>query len=300
MRPNGFVVLATLALVSPPLMTDAAAQVRRGGGGGAPAAAPAARLCARAARRGAAAAPCRGARAPYSAPAARFAAPAAMPRRSRRMSPLRRSTSPRFAAPHVATPYMIPAPQHPASDTRRLDTRRLANPRAPARMSPRRASTRRPHATQRWRRGTGGHRLNRNAVAPTTNRAGATVGNTDDRLRGRNAPTTVGQGPAQNAAAALQTTHRATAAITSCATPHSPIVLRDPAAARCRTARSAGASRSRRSRAVRPRRASSSSSFGFVLGFVGPVSGLRVDDFVDYTFWPQRIRHVPALVSTTC
>src|SRR5689334_5648180 len=69
MRPNGFFVLATLALVAPAMMTDAAAQVRRGGG---PAAAPAAapRISAPAA------APRMSAPAPhFSAPAARFAAP---------------------------------------------------------------------------------------------------------------------------------------------------------------------------------------------------------------------------------
>src|SRR5262249_49086912 len=42
------------------------------------------------------------------------------------------------------------------------------------------------------------------ALAPTTKRGGAAAGNAAERLRGRNAPTTVGQGAGQNAAERLR------------------------------------------------------------------------------------------------
>jgi hypothetical protein len=274
MRPNGFAVLATLALASPALMTDAAAQVRRGGGP-APAAAPAPRISAPAA------APRISAPAPHvSAPAAHFAAPAPRVATPHVSSPA--VASPRFAAPHAAPPRI---------DTQRLNTQRLANPRVDRAhvASPRingPAVTRRNAGVA----GPAADRLNRHAVAPSANRAGATVGNAADRLRGRNAPTTVGQGPARNAATALQTTRQGD---------RGNHILRNAALAN-------GSPRDPASRALsdstfRGRFAQSSFArgfdrdrhhhhghFGFVLGFAGPVFWpYAYDDFIDYTFWPS-------------
>jgi hypothetical protein len=280
MRPNGLCVLATLAIVSPALPTQATAQVRHGGGAPAPAphvAAPAA--------------------APHiAAPAPHISAPAAMPHVAAPHISAPAVASPRFAAPHVATPHLNAAPH--------IDTRRLADPRisGPHVASPR---TNVP--------GAGANRLNRNALAPlapTTNRAGATVGNAAERLRGRNAPTmvgqgagqnaadrlrgrnppsTVGQGPGQNAAAALQTTRQG---------PRSNHILRN--AALSNLSSRDPAARSLSNSTFRGRFAQSNFArdpgrdwhhhhhFGFVLGFVGPVFWpYAYDDFVDYTFWPS-------------
>jgi hypothetical protein len=274
MRPNGFVVLATLALASPALMTDAAAQVRRGGGP-APAAAPAPRISAPAA------APRISAPAPHvSAPAAHFAAPAPRVVTPHVSSPA--VASPRFAAPHVATPRI---------DTQRLNTQRLANPRidrahvaSPRINGP--AVTRRNAGVA----GPAADRLNRHAVAPSANRAGAIVGTAADRLRGRNAPTTVGQGPARNAAAALRTTgqgNRGHHILRNAALANGS--LRDPASRslsdstfRGRFAQSSFARGFDRDRHHHHRH------FGFVLGFAGTVFWpYAYDDFIDYTFWPS-------------
>jgi hypothetical protein len=277
MRWNGFLVLATLTVVTPALLTDAAAQARRGIGGGAPAAA-APHISAPAA------APHISAPAamPHiSAPAAHFSAPAAVPRMAAPHISSPALASPRFATPHVATPHI---------NAQRLDTRRFANPRVTGShvASPRinaPAVTRRNAGVA----GPAADRLNRHALAPSTNRAGATVGNAADRLRGRNAPTTVGQGPGGNAATALRATrqgnrgnHILRNAVLANGSP------RDPA------------SRSLADSTFRGRFAQSSFArdfdrdrhhhrhFGFVLGFAGPVFWpYAYDDFIDYTFWPS-------------
>jgi hypothetical protein len=279
MRPNGFVVLATLALASPALMTDAAAQARRGGGP-APAAAPAPRVSAPAA------APRISAPAPHvSAPAAHFAAPAPRVATPHVSSPA--MASPRFATPHVRSA----GPATPRIDTQRLNTQRLANPRIDRShvASPRidgPAATRRNAGVA----GPAADRLNRHAGAPSTDRAGATVGTAADRLHGRNAPTTVGQGPARNAATALQTTRQGN---------RGNHILRNAALANASSRDRAG--RSLSDSTFRGRFAQSSFArdfdrdrhhhhrhFGFVLGFAGPVFWpYAYSDFVDYTFWPS-------------
>ena len=171
------------------------------------------------------------------------------------------------------------------------NTQRLANPRidrahvaSPRINGP--AVTRRNAGVA----GPAADRLNRHAVAPSTNRAGATVGNAADRLRGRNAPTTVGQGPARNAATALQTTrqgNRGNHILRNAALANgSP---RDPASRslsdstfRGRFAQSSFARGFDRDRHHHHRH------FGFVLGFAGPVFWpYAYDDFIDYTFWPS-------------
>jgi hypothetical protein len=277
MRPNGFLVLATLALASPALLTDAAAQVRRGGGGPAPAAAPAPHISAPAA------APHIAAPAPHiSAPAARFSAPAAVPRVAAPHISSPALASPRFATPHVATPHI---------NTQRLNAQRFANPRVTGShvASPRINA---PAVTRRNAGVTGpaADRLNRNALAPSTNRAGATVGNAADRLRGRNAPTTVGQGPARNAAGAFQTMRQGDRGSHILRNPAlANLSPRDPAARsladstfRGRFAQSSFARGFDRDRHHHHRH------FGFVLGFAGPVFWpYAYDDFVDYTFWPS-------------
>jgi hypothetical protein len=289
MRSNGFCVLAALALVSPAMLTQATAEARRGGGGGAPA--PAAHVAAPAA------APHGAAPAPHvAAPAPHFSAPAAMPHVAAPhvSAPV---ASPRFAAPHVATPH--------------ISTQHLANPRinAPHVASPR---TNTPGIDRR-NAGVAGpatDRLNRNALAPPTNRTGPAVGNAADRLRGRNAPTTVGQGagqdaaerlrgrnppttvgqgPGQNAAAALQATRqgvRGNHILRNAAL--SNLSSRDPAARSLSnsTFRGGFAQSTFARDAGRDRR--HHHHFGFVLGFVGPVFWpYAYNDFVDYTFWPS-------------
>jgi hypothetical protein len=267
MRPNGFCVLATLALVSPALIATAAAQVQRGGGGGAPAAAP--HISAPAAPH-------------IAAPAPHFSAPAAAPHFSA-------PASPRIAAPHVA-PQMAPHVATPHINTQRFANPNINNPRI-----------NRPHVAapqlnapgvNRRNAGVTGpavNRADRNALAPTTNRTGPAVGNAAERLRGRNAPTTVGQGPGRNAAAALQATRqgaRSNHILRNAAL--SNLSSRDPAA------------RSLSSSTFRGRFAQSNFArdfdrdrrhhhhFGFVLGFAGPVFWpFAYDDFVDYTFWPS-------------
>jgi hypothetical protein len=207
-----------------------------------------------------------------AAPAPHISAPAAMPHVAAPHVAAPALASPRFAAPHVAAPHINTAPH--------IDTRHLADPRigGPHVASPR-INTPAPAAD----------RLNRNALAPTTNRTGPTAGNAAERLHGRSPPTTVGQGPGPNAVAALQTTRRGergnhilrNAALSN-------ISPRDPAA------------RSLSSSTFRGRFAQSSFAragdrdwhhhhhFGFVLGFVGPVFWpYAYDDFVDYTFWPS-------------
>ena len=169
-------------------------------------------------------------------------------------SPIRRSTI-HITRPHVASPQ-VNAPGI---------TRRNAGVAGPA-----------------------ANRLNRNAFAPATNRTGAAAGNAAERLRGRNAPTTVGQGPGRNAAA-LQTTRqggRGNHILRNAAL--SNLSARDPAA------------RSLTSSTFRGRFAQSTFArdfgrdrhrhhhFGFVLGFAGPVFWpYAYDDFIDYTFWPS-------------
>jgi LTXXQ motif family protein len=282
MRPNGFLVLATLAVVTPALITDAAAQVRRGGGGGAPAAAAPHVSAPAAAPRISAPAPMPHVAAPaphIAAPAARFSAPAAMPRAAAPHISSPALASPRFAAPRVATPHI---------NAQQLNTRRLANPRV---TSPHVASPRinAPAVTRRNAgiAGPAADRLNRHAVAPTTNRAGATVGNAAERLRGRNVPTTVGQGPARNAAA-FQATRQGD---------RGHHILRNAALA---NGSRDPASRSLADSTFRGRFAQSSFArnfdrdrhhhhhFGFVLGFAGPVFWpYAYNDFIDYTFWPS-------------
>jgi hypothetical protein len=267
MRTSGFSVLAALVVVSPALMTDAAAQVRRGGG--APAAAAPHVSAPAAAPRVSAPAP------HFSAPAAHFAAPAARAAPPRFSAPA--AASPRFSAPHVAGP--------------RVNTQRLASQRAG------RSQVASPHVNAPGinRRNAGvtspaAERLNRHALAPSTNRAGATAGNAADRLRGRNAPTTVGQGPARSAAGALQTArqggrgdHILRNAALANASPRDPATraLAD-STFRGRFAQSSlGRGFDRDRHHHHPR-------FGFVLGFAGPVFWpYAYDDFVDYTFWPS-------------
>jgi len=287
MRPNGFCILAMLALVSPALMTDAAAQMRRGGGGGgggggAPAAAP----------RAAPAAPRMSAPAPhFSAPAPHIAAPrAATPQFS---APAARFSAPRVATPRAPTPHMA-RPQ--------INTQRLANPRvsrphvaSPRNNAPgitrRNAGVTNPAANRLNRNALAPstNRANRNALAPSTNRAGATAGNAADRLRGRNAPTTVGQGPGRNAATALQTARQGARGnhILRNAALANPSLRRDPAA----RALSDSTFRGRFAQSSFARgfdRRHHHRHFGFVLGFAGPVFWpYAYDDFVDYTFWPS-------------
>jgi hypothetical protein len=285
MRPNGLCVFATLALVSPALLTQAAAQARHGLGGGAPAPAP--HVAAPAA------APHIAAPAPHiAAPAPHISAPAAMPHAAAPHVSAPAVASPRFTAPHVATPHINPAPH--------VDTRHLANPRisGPHVASPRSTGP-----------GPGADRLNRNALAPTTDRTRATAGNAADRLhgrnppttvgqgagqnaterlRGRNPPTTVGQGPGQNAAAALQPARQGV---------RSNHILRN--AALSNPSSRDPAARSLSNSTFRGRFAQSSLAHdgdrdrhhhhhGFVLGFIGPVFWpYAYDDFVDYTFWPS-------------
>ncbi len=195
--------------------------------------------------------------------------------------------SPRFAAPRVATPHISTqrfSPQH-------FTTRHVANPAIG------RSRIASPHinAPAMTRRNAGvtcpaANRLNRNALAPSTNRAGATVGNAAERLRGRNAPTTVGQGPARNAASALQTArqggrgdHILRNATLANASPrdHASRALAD-STFRGRFAQSSFARDFDRDRHHHRHH------FGFVLGFAGPVFWpYAYDDFIDYTFWPS-------------
>ena len=313
MRPHGWCVLATFALVSPALPTQATAQARHGIG-----AAPAPHVAAPAA------APHIAAPAPHiAAPAPHISAPA-MPHVAAPHISAPSVASPRFSAPHVAAPHINSAPH--------IDTRHLANPRisGPHVASPR-VNTPGLGRHNAGVAGPAGNRLNRNALAPTTNRAGATAGNAAERLRGRNPPTTVGQGagqnaadrlrgrnppttvgqgagqnaadrlrgrnppstvgqgPGQNAAAALQATRqgaRSNHILRNAAL--SNLSSRDPAA------------RSLSNSTFRGRFAQSSFArdpgrdwrhhhhHGFVLGFVGPVFWpYAYDDFVDYTFWPS-------------
>jgi hypothetical protein len=279
MRPNGFCVLATLALAAPAMMTDAAAQARRGGG---PAAAPAAapRISAPAA------APRMSAPAPrFSAPAAHFAAPrVATPHVAAPRMATPHVSSPRMATPHVATPRI---------NTQRFNTQRLANPHVGRShvASPRIHTA--PGVTRRNAgvAGPAAERLNRHAGAPSTNRAGATAGNAADRLRGRNAPNTVGQGPARNAAAALHATRQGNRGqhILRNAALANPS-RRDPAARSLSdsTFRGRFAQSSFARDFGRDRRHHHHRHFGFVLGFAGPVFWpYAYSDFVDYTFWPS-------------
>jgi LTXXQ motif family protein len=180
----------------------------------------------------------------------------------------------------------------PRINTPRLNTQRLANPRI---ERPHVASPRIHNAPGVTRRNAGvagpaADRLNRHAVAPSTNRANATAGNAADRGRGRNAPATVGQGPSRNAATALQTIRQGdrgrhilrNAALADRAS-------RDPASRalsdstfRGRFAQSSFARDFGRDRHHHHRH------FGFVLGFAGPVFWpYAYNDFVDYTFWPS-------------
>jgi len=284
MRPNGVCVLALCALVSPALMSSAAAQMRRGGGGGggAPAphmAAPAAPHIAAPAPHFAApaAAPHIAAPAPhFSAPAAHFAAPRAAPHFA---------ASPHISAPHVASPH--------------INAERFARPHINEQHLAR-PHVERPHVASPHINAPGvthnagvkppeGNRANRNALAPTTNRAGTTVGNAAERLHGRNPPSTVGQGPGNNAAAAFQNARqgaRGNHILRNTALSNAS--GRDPAARalsnstfRGNFAQSSFARNFDRDRRHRHH-------FGFVLGFVGPVFWpYAYDDFIDYTFWPS-------------
>jgi LTXXQ motif family protein len=123
-----------------------------------------------------------------SAPAPRVAPPAA-----RFAAPAPRAATPHFSAPHVATPRAGPS---------RIGNANIASPRGNAPGITRRN----PNVT-----GPAANRLDRNALAPSANRARPAVGNGADRMRGRNAPSTVGQGPAgpgRNAADVLQGTRQ--------------------------------------------------------------------------------------------
>ena len=141
--------------------------------------------------------------------------------------------------------------------------------------------------------GPAANRLNRHALAPATPRAGAVVGNRVDRLRGRNAPSTVGQGPAgpgRNAAGNLQAARRGdrgnhilrNAALTN-------LSRRDPAGRNLSDSTFRGRfARSSFARGFDLDRHHHHRHFGFVLGFAGPVFWpYAYDDFVDYTFWPS-------------
>src|SRR5262249_22273111 len=132
----------------------------------------------------------------------------------------------------------------------------------------------------------------RDALAPSTNRAGATAGNAADRLRGRNAPATVGQGPGRNAATALQNARQGArgnhilrnAALANASSRHDRAAraLSD-STFRGRFAQSSFARGFDRDRRHRHHR-----HFGFVLGFAGAVFWpYAYNDFVDYTFWPS-------------
>jgi LTXXQ motif family protein len=282
MRTHGFCILATVALVSPALISEAAAQMHRGGGGGgggapaphfsAPAAAP--RMSAPAM------APRMSAPAPhFSAPAARFAAPTP------------RAATPHFSAPHVATPRVV---------TPRVGGANTASPRG-----------NRPDVARRNAgvNGPAGNRLNRNALAPSahraaqsTDRARTAVGNGADRGRGRNATTAVGQGPAgpgRNAANALQTTRQGREDRGNRIGDRGNHILRNAALANLSTRNPAARAlsdstfrghfaESRFARDFdRDRRHRHFRHLGFVLGFAGPVFWpYAYDDFVDYTFWP--------------
>jgi len=285
MRTNGLCVLATLALVCPALLTQATAQVRRGGGGGA---APAPHVAAPAA------VPHVAAPAPrISAPAPHFSAPAAALRVAAPHISAPAVASPRFAAPHVATPHINPQ----RFGNPRVNAQRLANPHINRPNVASRPHVAAPHvgASGVTRRNAGvagpaANRLNRNALAPTTNRTGAAVGNATERLRGRNAPTTVGQGPGHNAAAALQTTRqgaRGNHILRNAAL--SNLSSRDPAARSLSRSTFRGRfAQSSFARDFARDRRHHRHHFGFVLGFVGPVFWpYAYDDFIDYTFWPS-------------
>ncbi len=296
MRPTGFCALATLALVSPALMSQAAAEPRHGGGPGGPAAAPhisapaAPHFSAPAAPHFSAPAAPHIAAPHFSAPAAHFAAPAphvAMPH----------AASPHFAAPHVASPH-INSPRfnrHIGNNERfnpHVGGAHVASPHVNTHVNTHLAA---PHgntpAITRHNAGVTGpaaNRPNRNALAPSANRPGATVGNAADRLRERHAPTTVGQGPGGNAAAALQTTrhgargnHILRNTALSNPSPHNPSARAlSNSTFRGQFAQSSFARNYGRDRHHH--------HLGFVLGFVGPVFWpYAYDDFVDYTFWPS-------------
>ena len=282
MRPNGVCVLAVCALVSPALMTGAAAQVRRGGGGGGGGGAPAPHMAAPAA-------------APHmAAPAPHFAAPAAAPHIA--------APAPHFSAPaaHFAAPRAAPHfAASPHISAPHVNAERFARPHVNAEHMARphveRSHVASPHVntpgvTRRNAeiKPAEGNRANRNALAPSTNRAGSTVGNAADRLRGRNAPSTVGQGPGGNAAAAFNARQgtRGNNILRNAALSNAS--ARDPAARglssstfRGGFAQSSFARNFDRDRHHRH-------GFGFVLGFVGPVFWpYAYDDFIDYTFWPS-------------
>jgi hypothetical protein len=295
MRPNGLCILATLALVSPAMLTAASAQMRRGGG--APAAAP---HIAAPAPHIAAPAPRMAAPAPHiAAPAPHFSAPrVAAPQMAPRVS------APRMASPHFSAPRAAPRVASP-----HINARQFASPRTNPHINTSRsnahvANTSRSNAHVATPRvnapainsrnagvtGPNANRTNRNALAPATNgnRAGTAVGNAE-RLRGRNPPTTVGQGPGQKAAAALRgarpgarSNHILRNAALSNPSP------RDPAARALSNSTFRG--RFAQSNFARDfgRDRRHHHHFGFVLGFVGPVFWpYAYDDFVDYTFWPS-------------
>ena len=177
-----------------------------------------------------------------------------------------------FSAPHVATPRI----------TTPHVTSHIASPH-----------TNVPGVTRHNAGVTGpaANRLNRHAFAPTTNRTGAVTGNAAERLHGRNAPSTVGQGPAaaaHNATGALQASQRGN---------RGSHILRNAALANASPRDPAGthlANTTFQGRFARSQfgrdfdRRHHHHHFGFVLGFAGPVFWpYAYDDFVDYTFWPS-------------
>jgi hypothetical protein len=248
-------------------MTVAAAQVRRGGGGGG--GAPAPHVSAPAA------APHFAAPAPHvSAPAPHFAAPA----------PHFAAPAPHFAAPHVASPH-VAAPH--IDNAQRFAGPHFERPHANPHVASPRINEHELTHRNAGVTGPAANRTNRNALAPSTPHTGSTAGNAAERLHGRNAPTTVGQGPGGNAANALQAAHNGA---------RGSHILRNPALAslspRDPAARSLSAS------TFRGRFAQSSFAggwdrhhrrhFGLVLGFIGPFFWpYAYDDFIDYTFWPS-------------
>jgi LTXXQ motif family protein len=277
MRPNRFDAvlsarlgaLATLVLVSPALVSGAAAQMHRGGGGGA------------------SAAPHISAPAPhFSAPAAHFSAPA----------PHFSAPAPHFAAPRMATPHF--ASPHIAGP-------RIASPHiaAPSHHSFVGVGRGRHGPPPNFAHGNAGRAvtgarggLTRHAQAPSTLRqhngaaavAGAAAGN---RLHGRGAPSsTVAQGPGapgRNAALHQQGQANRNAGILRNAALSN---LRGRDAAARNLSRSTFRGHFAQSGFARDfdRDRHHHRHFGFVLGFAGPLFWpYAYDDFVDYTFWPS-------------
>jgi len=288
MSNHRFAVLATVALVSPALALNAMAQKHPGGGGGGGGGgAPAAHAAPPAAHFSAPPA------AHFSAPpAAHFSAPAA------HVAP----PAAHFAAPHVAAPQHFAAPRAP-------QVQHFAAPHNVApqhgRVGPSAPNFARGHNVNRP------ENLTRHAVTQPNgprgntrlgnepNRANTRLGNVPNRAnelhgpnqanqRGRNAPSTVGQGAATNRNA-MQNARQNT---------RGNRILHNPTLANAANASSRNAAaRNLANSTFRGRFAQSAFARNFdrrhhhrnffVLGFVGPIFWpFAYDDFVDYTFWP--------------